>query len=375
MSSNTKSTAIRSTDIPTILKTFYGTRRVPYFRGQPGIGKTDLVHEGAKQITADWAARNAVDPNGKPFQMAVYELHLASMSEVDIRGYLIPDGSNARFTKPVFADVMESNPCGILFLDEFPQATHEVQKAVAPLLLDGRIGDWKMPAGWMVATAGNREDDNSGINSLLGHIINRLCILDVNPPELDAWVAWGVNHAISHEILTFAKIKPDTIFGKPNLKANDEPYCTPRSIHALDDVAKHWPNGISGLMQHKTGLAIADGLIGRGAAAELAAVVNLTIKLPTYEQVVADPHGTVIPTKPDETYAMLMSVALRAKQQDSGPVVDYLTRFDPNFAVVGLSALLNRGDADFTSEPSMGTWIAKNKDLVMKMHKYIRTGG
>src|ERR1700754_676626 len=176
--------AISVTQIPRLIGAFYGSGRTVYLRGQPGCGKTDLVHDGARQITAAYREMNVENP-----ELAVYELHLASMSEVDIRGYLIPnDNGEATFTRPVFANFVAKHPRGILFLDEFAQAPHEVQKAVAPLLLNGTIGEYKLPPEWMVVAAGNREDDNAGVNNMLSHVIKRISIVDVEPPEVDDWI-------------------------------------------------------------------------------------------------------------------------------------------------------------------------------------------
>lgn len=374
MSTNT---AIRVTDIPRVLDSFYGSGRMPYFRGQPGCGKTDLVHQAARDITTRLANLTTPDPYGP---LHVYELHLASMSEVDVRGYLIPGAVDpdtgkiqAQFTQPVFADVVKMHPRGILFLDEMPQATQEVQKAVAPLVLEGRIGDYQLPAGWMVVAAGNREEDNAGVNAMLSHLINRMSIIDVNPPEADDWIEWAARKGLSHEFLAFAKIKPSVLFGAPDLSANDQPYCTPRSMHALSDVSARWPGGIGGMVNDKVGMAVVEGFIGKGAMAELRGVINLYQKLPKFEEVIADPDKVAIPTEPDLAYAALMMVALRADgAKHLEQAIAYTTRFNPNFAVVGLCALVSR-DMRFTHSKTLGTWIVANKTMMQKLGKYIQT--
>jgi hypothetical protein len=361
------SLSIRVTEIPRVLSAFYGSGRTPYFRGQPGCGKTQLVHEAATEISASLLALGAEAP-----ELAVYELHLASMSEVDIRGYLIPGANgDAQFTKPVFSDFVAKHPRGILFLDEFPQATHDVQKAVAPLILDGRIGDYQLPKSWMVVCAGNREEDNAGVNNMLSHVINRMSIVDVQPPEVDDWVSWAAKSNLSPEVIAFAKIVPSAVFGQPDLSANDQPYCTPRSLHAMDNVAQRWPGGIQGMVSEQAGLSVVQGFIGAGAMAELRGVLTLALKLPTYEEVVAAPDKVKIPSAPNETYASLMMVALRAKLEHSAQVCQYITRFQPNMAVVGLAALISR-EQQFTREAIVGTWLRENRELVQKLTKYIK---
>lgn len=358
--------SIRSTDIPSVLMAFYGSGRTPYFRGQPGCGKTDLVHEGAKQIGA-WM-QSIGDPHT---EVGVIELHLASMSEVDVRGYLIPTDGEARFTTPPFASQVARHARGILFLDEFPQAPPEMQKAVAPLLLDRRIGEYELPPGWMVCCAGNRTEDNAGANDLLSHVINRMCLIDVAPPEVDDWLEWAAGAGVMPELMAFAKIRPGTVFGAPDLSVADKPYCTPRSVEALSNVAARWPNGLVAMIDQPAGMAVIRGFVGDGAAAELYGVITMASKLPTYEQIVAGPDKVPVPTKPDEAYASLMMTAMRAKDTDGDPVMKYLTRFDANFAIVGIAALLNR-DATFSRAKGLSEWVRDNKTMVQKLSRHLR---
>lgn len=364
MASTTLSASV--SDIPRIASAFYGTRRTAYFRGQPGCGKTDLVHQAARDIEAALRRQHIAEP-----EMAVFELHLASMSEVDIRGYLIPtDSGEAKFTRPAFASFVDQHKRGILFLDEFPQATHEVQKAVAPLLLDGRIGEYQLPPSWMVIAAGNREEDNSGVNNLLGHVVNRLSIMDVRPPDVDDWLLWAAEHDIQPQIMAFAKINPQVVFGTPDLTANDKPYCTPRSLAALAAVAHNWPGNIDGLVADRAGLVVAQGFIGEGAMAELRGVLTMAAKLPTYDEIVKDPTKAKVPTSPNEQYAAVMMVAMRAKVEHGNEVVQYLTRFQPNMGVVGMAALVKR-DTRMTQVAAMGQWLRENRSVVQKLTQYI----
>jgi hypothetical protein len=367
MSNAATEMTIRATDIPAILMAFYGSKRTPYFTGAPGIGKTDLVHAAAKDI-GDWL-KSINDPHQ---EVAVVEQHLATMSEVDVRGYLIPtaDGQ-ARFTRPPFAHLVDKCPRGILFLDEFGQATPEMQKAVAPLLLDGRIGEYQLPPGWMVVCAGNRTSDNAGANDMLSHVINRLSIIGVKPPEVDDWLDWAATAGIQPELMAFAKIRPGTIFSEPDLSVNDKPYCTPRSVHALSDVAGRWPGHLPGMVADKKGHAVIAGFVGQGAAAEIIAVVNMATNLPSYEQIIADPEKVLVPKKPDECYAALMMTAMRVQKQDADAAVKYITRFDGNFAVVGLAAMLRR-DTSLSKVQGVGDWIKNNKTLVQKLSRHIR---
>lgn len=357
--------SITADKIVDLVPAFYHSKRVPLFRGRPGIAKTAMVREAAAFI-----ARKLGE------YVAVRELHLASLSEVDVRGYLVPytaaDGTqHSRFTKPEFWSTVEQHPRGILFLDEFPQATHEVQKAVAPLILEGRIGEYILPPGWSVMLAGNGLEDNAGANTLLSHIVNRVTLIDVTAPAVDDWVVWATNsQELPPELIAFAKIRPEAVFDTKIPEVADAAYCTPRSLHALGKIALHYPGGIRQMVDETAGLAIMQGAIGVGAAGELAALIRTAINLPTFEEVCAAPGKTPVPSKPDETYAMVMLCAVRASMETIDPVMEYLMRFKPNFAVTGIISLVKR-NRSFAQSKLMHKWIMDNQQLMQKFARYI----
>ena len=342
-----------------IIPVTHVSRRVPLFIGPPGIAKTAFVHEAA----ADMSRRIGAE-------VKVRELHLASMSEVDVRGYLIPSGEDAKFTKPEFWADVERYQHGILFLDEFMQATHEVQKAVAPLILEGRIGEYTLPAGWSVALAGNDIDDNAGANTLLSHIINRVTMVKVKAPDVDVWVSWAVTKQLPFEVIAFAKHRPNLVFNTDVPDAPNTPYCTPRSLHAVADLALAYPGGVRRMVEERVGQAMIHGAIGDGPAGELIAMVRTAVNLPSYEEVISDPDNCRVPEQPDQLYAMMMLMAVRTKLEDADAAMTYIARTDPNFALTGIVSLCRR-DRKFAASKAMGTWVRSHRSLLEKFGKYI----
>lgn len=355
---------LAATDIAAAIVTFFKAKRVPYFVGRPGCGKTAMVREGAKEI-----ARLVNAP------VAVREQHLASMSEVDIRGYLIPQGDQANFTKPEFWSTVEQHPYGILFLDEFAQASHEMQKAVAPLLLDRRIGEYVLPDGWMVVCAGNRLEDNAGANSILSHVINRITMFNVEAPDVDEWVGWAVGAGMPPELIAMAKLRPDVVFHAEIPDVADTPYCTPRSIEIVGDLANNYPGGITQMVAEPIGMCMLAGAVGDGAASEIAGMVRTTLRLPSFEQAMNAPETTVVPSDLAEAYAMVMLVAVRADgDKHRETAAQYLTRFPVNIALTGIVALIRR-EKKFLHSKQFGKWVADNRSMVHKFQKYITLGG
>ena len=342
---------MKVSQIPAVIAAFAGTGRVAGFFGAPGMGKTALVHEGAKRIGQD---------------VCVHELHLASLSEVDIRGYLIPDGDHSRFTAPPFWDAVTSCPHGILFLDEFPQAPPEVQKAVAPLLLDHRIGEYELPEGWMVVVAGNRLEDNAGANSILSHVLNRISYMEVEP-DVEAWIAWAAQANVDPLAIAFATLRSVSMFD-PRPPAADTPWATPRSVHALSDVSKSYPDGLVGMLGDEVGREIAAGFIGTGARQEFVALRAMLESLPDFEAIIANPKKIALPDDPEKKYVAMTMCAMRADRENMDKIVDWMLRFDANFTLIGVVMLVNRLPA---AAKLLSKWISDNARLLGEFRPYL----
>ena len=347
--------SIRANKIAEAIPVYYMAKRVPLFLGPPGIAKTAFVRVGANTIGPD---------------VVVRELHLASMSEVDVRGYLIPQGDLAKFTAPEFWATVMQHPRGILFLDEFVQASHEVQKAVAPLILEGRIGEYVLPTGWSVALAGNNLDDGAGANTLLSHIVNRVQIINVTPPDVDEWAMWAINAGLPFELIAFAKALPHLVFNGAVPEEPNAPYCTPRSVHSMGDTANAFPGGLRSMVDSDLGMAMIQGAIGMGPAVELVQLVRNTINLPSFDDVVRNPGSTRVPTSPSEAYAMVMLCSVRAQVDTIESVMQYLERFQTNFSITGVISLIRR-DKRLAQNKRMLAWVMANRDVLMKFNKYI----
>jgi hypothetical protein len=358
---STKSVLTISADqITDAVITSYKAKRALLLIGPPGIGKTAFVHEAGDHMTLVYKEK-----------VHVRELHLASMSEVDVRGYLVPQGDYAKFTKPEFWADVEKYDRGILFLDEFPQAPHEVQKAVATLIYEGRIGEYTLKPGWAVVLAGNGLEDNAGANTLLSHIVNRLSIVQVRAPDPDEWVNWAIAKQLEPEAIAFAKLRPDVVFSGTIPTEPNVPYCTPRSLHAVSDMAKAYhPDGLRKMVSEPLGMAMLTGLVGQGAMAELVGLVNTTMNLPSYDDVVRDPLGTLVPEKADLAYTMVMLAGSRCRAEHAAQVGAYLCRFKPNFTITGLAALGRRGP-EYVTGPAILQWVMANQHMMGKFAKYI----
>ena len=321
----------------------------------PGIGKS----EGLEQVTEELCLPKEKGGFGelcgfKPF-------FLSTKEAPDIGGYGLPskdtdDTPIMLWTQAPWMPRAADPLHGIVFLDEFRQSNHDVQKPSAELLLNGRVGESQLPITWMVVAASNREQDRSGVQRELAFVANRRMEIKVEP-NLDAWVEWAEKKDIHWAAIAFAKHQPGLIFGD---KVPDKPgpFCTPRSFVKMSHVI--------GELEMEVFTEAAMGLIGEGTAAQFVAFLRVVEQLPTFDEIVARPKKCRLPEsdRPDAQYATMQMIAHRVDDDTAAPAFDYLKRMPKEFQVAGLKATLRRCPAILRSK-DFTAWVKDNKELLI----------
>jgi len=156
--------------------------------GAHGLGKSTLVRELADSMGIGFV-----------------DLRCAQLDSVDLRGF--PDkGADGRthFLPP--ADLPSSGD-GILFLDELNRAGRDVLAALFQLVLDRRIGEYVLPAGWSVVAAGNFNRGGYSVTTLDPAFIDRFChsIVSGGLSTTDEWSRWmmGRHGDIAYKAVNF----------------------------------------------------------------------------------------------------------------------------------------------------------------------------
>lgn len=140
--------------------------------GPPGIGKSDMVRQVAER-------------HGVP----VIDLRLSQLEPSDLRGIPFRVEERVEWAIPaLLPDSARHGARGILFLDEVNAAPPSVSAAAYQLILDRRLGEYQVPAGWAIFAAGNRQGDRAVTYVMPAPLANRFAHLEVEP-HLDDWVA------------------------------------------------------------------------------------------------------------------------------------------------------------------------------------------
>ena len=149
--------------------------RPVFIWGAPGIGKSALVEEFAKEV-------------GLP----CVSLLGSQLAPEDIIGIpQIQDGVSA-FLPPKM--IARKDPY-VLFLDELNACSQEVQKAFYSLIHERRIGEYHLPPGSVVIGAGNRSQDSAIVKTMSSALINRMVHVQLAAHPRD-WLKWAQANGI-----------------------------------------------------------------------------------------------------------------------------------------------------------------------------------
>ena len=187
--------------------------RPVFLWGAPGIGKTALVNRFAAAVGLECVA-----------------LLDSQLAPEDLLGVPKIDGDCSRFFPP--ANIVRHQP-SVLFLDELNAASHDIQKAFYSLILEQRVGEYRLPPGALVIGAGNRAKDAALVKPMPSALINRLAHIHLRAHARE-WLAWAVNEGGIHPwVVEYLQLRPDHLWNEP--PKHEEPFSTPRSWHILSD--------------------------------------------------------------------------------------------------------------------------------------------
>jgi hypothetical protein len=304
--------------------------------GPPGIGKS--------QVVAQVAAAEG---------LSLTDVRAVLLDPVDLRG-LPHIGANQRacWCPPEF---LPREGRGILFLDELNAAPPLVQAACYQLVLDRRLGEYRLPEGWSIIAAGNRETDRAVTHRMPSALANRFVHLDFKV-DVDEWLAWAQLNGITTAVTAFIRFRPNLLHAFDPQK-EDKAFPTPRSWEFVSRILQASP----GLLPD---LELIAGVVGEGAAAEFCGFVRIFHNLPDPELLLEDPESAAVPEDPATLYAVCELLSGKTREDNVSEVMAYACRLPPEFSVL-LVRDAARANSAIVQTPAFNEWAASHADVLL----------
>ena len=317
--------------------------------GPPGIGKS--------QIIAEVAVRHAAP---------MIDIRLSQMEPTDLRGIPFRIDNRVEWAVPsMLPDAARHGPYGILFLDEITSAPPSVSAAAYQLILDRRLGDYEVPAGWAIFAAGNRQGDRGVTYTMPAPLANRFSHFEVET-NIDDWVSWAYAHNIDEGLIGFLRFKPELLFDF-NPAINPVAFPSPRSWEFANRTLRKFGDNANLL------LPTLQACVGPAAGLELHAFIENLDNMPDLDAILRG-EPVPVPREVDLQYAVasaLVARAIRAKGTADaklihGHILDYASRFPLREMGIMLVSDMHRaiGQSLF-SVPQFANWANAVADLML----------
>jgi hypothetical protein len=265
-----------------------GTHTPVMLWGPPGVGKSRIVADVASAL-------------GLP----LIDIRLSQMEPTDLRGIPFRAGEHVLWSVPaLLPDAGRHGPNGIVLLDEITSAPPTVTAAAYQLILDRRLGEYRIPQGWALFAAGNRHGDRGVSYAMPAPLANRFTHYELEP-HLGDWVQWAQAAHLDPRLIGFLRFRPDLLYQFDAAR-----------------VAAAFPSPRSWEYAHRALAKFADAphllldalqaCVGAAAGVELMAFLEHMQALPDIDAIVAG-QSLQVPAALDLQYAVAAAVVRRAQ--------------------------------------------------------------
>ena len=317
--------------------------------GAPGVGKSQMIAQIAKRHNAP-----------------MIDIRLSQMEPSDLRGIPFRIENRVEWAVPsMLPDFNRHGPNGILFMDEITSAPPSVSAAAYQLILDRRLGEYQVPAGWAIFAAGNRQGDRGVTYTMPAPLANRFSHFEVET-HLDDWVAWAYAHAMDERLIAFLRFRPELLFDF-NAAQNPVAFPSPRSWEFAHRALQKF-DANSDLL-----LPALQACVGPAAGLELNAFIENLDRMPDLDAIL-DGEMVTVPSEVDLQYAVacaLVARALRIKNNPDartihGHILDYAARFPLREMGIMLVSDMHRAiGQNLFAVPQFSVWANAVADLMV----------
>jgi hypothetical protein len=241
-----------------LLKAFQ-VQRPLFLWGPPGIGKSELV----ENITRDLGGY-------------MIDLRLGQMEPTDIRGipFYNKDSGKMDWAPPVELpddELAGQYPVVVLFLDELNSAAPSVQSAAYQLILNRRIGKYKLPDNVVMVAAGNRESDKGVTYRMPTPLANRFIHQEMKV-DFASWQEWAVLNKIHKDVVGYLSFAKQDLYDF-DAKSASRAFATPRSWSFVSEL-------LDDECDNDTLTNLIAGTVGEGLAVKFMAHRKVASKMP-----------------------------------------------------------------------------------------------
>jgi hypothetical protein len=269
-------------------------KRPIFLWGPPGIGKSEVV----EQITNSLPNSHLID------------IRLSLWEPTDIKGIPYFDsnsgtmvwGSPGELPSEEFAKQFDHI---VLFLDEMNSAAPAVQAAAYQLILNRKVGTYKLPDNVSIVAAGNRDADKGVTYRMPAPLANRFIHLEL-AVSFNDWFDWAVENKIHNDVVGFLQFSKKDLYDF-DPKSPSRSFATPRTWSFVSEL-------IEDDLDNETTTDLVSGAVGEGLAVKFMAHRKVAASMPNPSDILSGKVKELKQTEISAMYSLTISLCYELKE-------------------------------------------------------------
>ena len=275
-----------------LLKAFR-VKRPLFLWGPPGIGKSELVENITNELGG-----------------LMIDLRLGQMEPTDIRGipFYNKDIGKMDWAPPVELpdeEMAKDYPVVVLFLDELNSAAPSVQSAAYQLILNRRIGKYRLPNNVVIVAAGNRESDKGVTYRMPTPLANRFLHQEMKV-DFGSWQTWAVENKIHPEVVGYLSFAKQDLYDF-DAKSSSRAFATPRTWSFVSELLAEDDGDADTLTN------LIAGTVGEGLAVKFMAHRKVSGRMPNPADILSGKVTTLDIKEVSAMYSLVISMCYELK--------------------------------------------------------------
>lgn len=344
----------------TILTCFKHKRPV-FMWGPPGIGKSEVVADIAAEL------------NG-----AFIDLRLAQMEPTDLRGipYFNKDLGKMDWAPPIDLpdeEFASQYPVVVLFLDEMNSAAPSIQASSYQLILNRRIGKYKLPDNVVIIAAGNGESDKGVTYRMPAPLANRFIHIEMRVDHA-SWETWATKNRTHKDVVGYIGFAKQDLYDF-DPRSSSRSFATPRSWSFVSSMLYDDSINDADLTD------LIAGAVGEGVAIKFMAHRKIAGHLPKPEDILSGKTTTLSTKEISAMYSLTVSLCYtlqdELKKLNGKPdenwfkMCDYFFRFSMDNFTTELSVMGARVAITTYALPIVPNKLKNFDEFYKRFGKYI----
>lgn len=341
MSSEVISRTVGPNQAKKAIRRCFKAKRPLFLWGSAGLGKSDII----KQLGAE------IDAHVIDIRLGLYE-------PTDIKGipYFDKNTNTMAWAPPSELPSLElaaQHKNIILFMDEMNSAAPSVQAAAYQLVLNRRVGEYKLPDNVLIVAAGNRDADKGVTYRMPAPLANRFVHLEMRV-DWDDYFQWATDNRIHKDVVGFLS------FSKKDLhdfdpKSGSRSFATPRSWSFVSELL------FDDSEDDNTLTDLVSGAIGEGLAIKFMAHRKIAGKLPNPTDILTGKVKKLETTEISAMYSLTISMCYELKDASDKKHKDWskyvnnffqfmMDNFETELVIMGAKVALSQYNLTFDTD-------------------------